>query len=54
MKLRDMFFPWLLNFYFSDFSKIFNFKFIHLGGDEVNTGNSILLFMMLILFVSAL
>lgn len=23
---------------FSDFSKIFKFKFVHLGGDEVNTG----------------
>ena len=22
---------------FSDFSKIFKFKFVHLGGDEVNT-----------------
>lgn len=26
---------------FSDFSKIFKFKFIHLGGDEVNTSKKL-------------
>lgn len=30
----------VINFLFnvSDFSKVFKFKFVHLGGDEVNTG----------------
>lgn len=25
------------SFYFSDFSKVFKFRFVHLGGDEVDT-----------------
>jgi len=33
-----------MDIFHSDFSKIFKFKFVHLGGDEVNTSNDQYLF----------